>query len=95
MKPESLRTQSQGFPAEDILGGRRSKFECLLITSHFRTADYMTYRLEDGEVQSLGSFATPPAGLPYLQFGSTICSQAMLQANEILNKSHDESQRLV
>jgi len=51
--------------------------------------------LEDGEVQSLGSLATPPAGLPYSQFGSALCSRAMLRANRISNKSHAESRRLV
>ena len=78
MKPGSLGTRSRGFAAEDILGGRRSELECLLIASHFRTADHMTPKLEDGEVQSLGSLATPSARLPYSQFGSAICPRAVL-----------------
>jgi hypothetical protein len=95
MKLGSFRMQSRGFAAEDILCRRRNELECLLITSHFRTTDHMTPKLEDGKVQSLGSLATPPAGLLYSQFGSTICPQAMLQANWISNKSHAESWRLV
>ena len=82
--------RSPEFAAEDILGGRnRSELECLLIASHFRTADHMT--LEDGEVLSLRSLATPPVRLLYSQFGSAICSQAMLPANRILSKSYAES----
>ena len=72
--------QSQAFAAEDMLGRRNSsELECLLIASHFRTADHMT--LEDGEVLILGSLATTPAGPLYSQFRSAICSRAMLRAN--------------
>jgi hypothetical protein len=96
MKLGSLKMWSRGFAAEDILGRRnRSELEGLLIASHFRTADHMTSKSEGGEVQSLGSLTTPPAGLPYSQFGCAICSRAILRANRISNKSHAESRRLV
>ena len=75
-------------------GGQKegTKFNSLLIASHFGSADHMT--LEGGEVAEAWEPCSPLYQTSDSLFGFTISSWAILQANRMLNKSHAESRRL-
>jgi hypothetical protein len=69
-----------------------TKFDSLLITSHFGSANHMT--LESGEVEEAQEPHIPLYQTSDSWLRSAISSRVMLQANRMPNKSHAESRSL-
>ena len=87
---ESLTVWRKRFTDRDIHdeGKEETKFNSLLITSHFMSTDHMT--LEGGEEEDAREALFQTSDL----FGSIISSWVIPQANQIPNKSHAEYWRL-
>lgn len=87
---ESSTVRRKRFTDRDIHGEGKeeTKFDSLLIASHFGSTDHMT--LEGGEEEEAREALCQTSD----SFGSVISSRAMLRANRIPNKSHAEYWRL-